>query len=249
MNKSIIIIDYNNIFCQNYNLTTTQKEAIMTSVISKIVNDHAEIDYIEVRFYGGWYRERELTRVGSQVITEHLSMSLFPVVVNGRRIRGEQKIVDTLNDIDYIWYNTYREKHGLPRLVFSPEAKGALCDRNKLLCPINILKRFSKSSTRLCSIEGCSTSNGAAITQMGQKMVDAMMVCDIISFSMDKDLCSLVVLTDDVDLFPAFAVGRNNNPELDIQLGIINTQNILPYTECLKPFTINVFQLYDRLRA
>ena len=83
---------------------------------------------------------------------------------------------------------------------------------------------------------------------MGQKMVDAMMVCDIISVSnvyKKENIESIYVLTDDVDLFPAFAVCRNNASTMDIQLGIINSKNVSLYEEYLKPFNIKVFQLYD----
>lgn len=221
----------------------------MVDLIHRIIEEHHEVDFFEIRFYGGWYREQELTRAGSLVMTEHFSMNLFPIIKDGKVVRGEQKLVASINGINHIWYNTYRERSGLPRIIINHEAKGEFCNSNKSLCPIHIIEKFSKSGRRVCSVEGCATNNSQAIMQMGQKMVDAMMVCDIVSYSQEEDVCELCVLTDDVDLFPAFAVCRNNNQSLDIQLGIINGQNIVQYTDYLRPFSINVFQFYDRLRA
>ena len=76
-------------------------------------------------------------------------------------------------------------------------------------------------------------------------MVDAMMVCDIISFSESEDVESIYILTDDVDLFPALAICRSKRQSLDIRLGIVNGRNVDIYREYLSSFNIKVFQIYD----
>lgn len=246
MGKAIVILDYNNVFCVNHNLTVDQRRFIMSSVLRDIVLNHPSVDYIDVRLYGGWYQDNVLTRMGSQVMSEHLTMDLFPIVMDNQRIiHGSQTVVESIHGIDYIWYNTYREKKGIPRLILNRNSHSELCENNKNHCPVHILERFARKQTRICSIEGCETSNGDAFIQMGQKMVDAMMVCDIISFSSSEKVESIYVLTDDVDLFPALAIGHSNNPSLDIRLGIVNGRNVDIYREYLSFFNINVFQIYD----
>jgi hypothetical protein len=41
-----------------------------------------------------------------------------------------------------------------------------------------------------------------------QKYVDSMMVCDVIAMSMDPDINVIMVLTDDVDVFPSFSMAN-----------------------------------------
>ena len=239
MGKAIVILDYNNVFCINHNITVEQRRFIMSSLLRDIVQDHTNVDYIDVRLYGGWYQDNVLTRIGSQVMAEHLTMDLFPIITDDQRtIHGRQKVVESIHGIDYIWYNTYREKPGIPRLIINRSSRNELCDNNRNHCPVHILERFARNQNRICSVDGCETNNGDAFLQMGQKMVDAMMVCDLVSFSRSDDVDSLYVLTDDVDLFPALAMCRSNKTSLAIR-------NIDTYSEYLSSFNIKVFQFYD----
>lgn len=250
MNKAVVILDYNNVFCQNYNLTVERRKSIMLSVIRQIVIFHPSVDFIEIRIYGGWYQGFELTRAGSQVMSEHLTMELFPILTDDNTIiQGEQSIVQSISEVDFIWYNTYREKQGLPRLIINREARKPICDEQRTRCPIHILESFARKASRICSVEGCLTNNSSAFVSMGQKMVDTMMVCDILTYSTKPDTQVICVLTDDVDLFPALALCHYNQPEKELDLGIVNGQNIESYQDCLHPFNVNVFQIYDVRRA
>ena len=246
MGRVIVILDYNNVFCVSHNLTVDRRQFIMSSFIRDIIQDHPSVDYIDIRLYGGWYQDNVLTRMGSKVISEHLTMDLFPIVLGNQRIiDGRQTIVESIHGVEYVWYNTYREKQGIPRLIINRDTRSELCDVNKNHCPVRILERFARNQTRFCPVEGCEMSNGDAFVQMGQKMVDAMMICDIISFSESKEVESMYILTDDVDLFPALAKCRNNSPSLDIRLGIVNGRNVGVYRDYLSVFNIKVFQIYD----
>ena len=246
MGKAIVILDYNNVFCISHNLTVERRQFIMSSVLRDIVQDHLTVDFIDVRLYGGWYHDNVLTRIGSQVMSDHLTMDLFPIITGDKRtIYGRQKIVESIHGVEHIWYNTYREKPGIPRLIINRNSRKELCDNNKSHCPVHILEHFARKQTRLCTVDGCETNNGDAFIQMGQKMVDAMMVCDIITFSESEDVESIYILTDDVDLFPALAICRSNQPSLDVRLGIVNGRNVDIYREYLRSFNIKVFQIYD----
>ena len=246
MSKAVVILDYNNVFCSNYNLSRERRESIMVSILNRIIETVSSITYVEIRIYGGWYHGQELTRVGSQVMSEHLTMELFPFSKDGRTlIQGKQLIVQSVCDVDHVWYNTYREKPGIPRLIINREARKSICDDNRSHCPIHILESFARKATRICSVDGCVTDNQNAFVQMGQKMVDAMMVCDIITCSSKPDTKAVFILTDDVDLFPSIALCRSNNPGLYLALGIVNGRNVDPYKEYLKTFNVEVFQIYD----
>ena len=246
MKKAVVILDYNNVFCQNYNLTKERKASIMLSVLHRIITLHPIVDFVEIRIYGGWYHGRELTRMGSQVMSEHLTMDLFPLTIDGNTIiQGEQIIVQSLCDVDHIWYNTYREKPGIPRLIINHDARKPLCDDNRTLCPIHIVEKFSKKASHICSVDGCVTNNSDAFVHMGQKMVDSMMICDVITYAAKQDTKIIYILTDDVDMFPAIALCRNNQPEKEIVLGIVNGRNVDSYKECLNSFNVEVFQIYD----
>ena len=74
-----------------------------------------------------------------------------------------------------------------------------------------------------------------------QKYVDTMMACDIITFGTDNDVLGVYVLSDDVDLFPAFAMIHDlKATKAKIGLFITNPQNVAAYESLLKPFDIDV---------
>lgn len=241
MSKSIVILDFNNIFTDQPN--SSQIKLLIDTVLERIFLSNSQIDEINVRVYGGWFKDDVLTQRASVVMQFIKSSDFFPIIVNGRRrIRGSIEFVDRINGLDLLWRNTHREKKGLPRIIVNNGIERPHCSDNKENCPIEIIKKFSKSSTKICPVAECSLTNDSIFIRLGQKMVDTMMVCDILTYG-EEGCSEICVLTDDVDLLPAIALCKLKHGDTKVSLGIKNKKNRELYSRMISPIPVEVFNI------
>lgn len=239
-----VLIDFDNIFPRpiiEYNEDVIKN--VIDSVVQKIKNSIPSIDRFIIRLYGGWYENTSLTARASTLSSYLPSFNnLFPILVPPKTIvQGTVELATQLYGHSFIWYNTYREHEGLPKLRIKQSAIGSRCASNSNNCPVHILKKFVEKKQRVCNIAGCTTVHSSVFFSRTQKYVDTMMACDIITFGTDNDVLGVYVLSDDVDLFPAFAMIHDlKATKAKIGLFITNPQNVAAYESLLKPFDIDV---------
>lgn len=149
----------------------------------------------------------------------------FPNVYEGRSIVGKIDFVEQMYGIDFSWRNTYREKPG-PRLIIKKDVQRPHCPNNKDKCPVELLAKFTKKKEKVCQVDGCNVNNMSIFSQYGQKMVDTMMACDILTYGEEEDTEAIYVLTDDVDLFPSMALCSRRNPNVKIFIGTKNNKHV-----------------------
>ena len=168
--------------------------------------------------------------------------SLFPILVPPRTIiQGNVVLATQLYGHSFVWYNTYREHVGIPKLRIDHSATGTQCETNASTCPVKILKRFVDKKTRVCNNPNCTTVHSSVFFQRTQKYVDTMIACDIISLGTDNEVVGVYVLSDDVDHFPAFAVTHDlHSTKAKLGLYMANDQNVAQYASLLSPFEIDV---------
>lgn len=80
-------------------------------------------------------------------------------------------------------------------------------------------------------------------SQYGQKMVDTMMACDILTYGEEEDTEAIYVLTDDVDLFPSMALCSRRNPNVKIFIGTKNNKHVQECDVLNNYFGISTFLL------
>lgn len=251
MRTIAILIDFDNIFPGPMNLYTN---ADIQRVISFSVNSAKasipDVEKIVVRLYSGWYESNSLTARASAVLALLPSLnSMFPIIVQPRAIiHGSIELATQLYGHNFVWYNSYREHYGLPRLRVNTAAMGSQCESNKSICPVKILKKFTDKKQRICNTVGCNTVHGNVFFERTQKYVDTLVACDIISLSGDEDIAGIYVLSDDVDHFPAFAVAHDlNRTKAKMGLFITNDQHVASITALLSPFEITVTHIQLQL--
>lgn len=243
MNNAIVIIDFDNYFTKDINEYSKTQIEYLFSLIVRHVYEHNNIKEIQIRLYGGWYQDDDLTNRASNVIQKISSIDIFPIIRGHNKIDGNIEIVDSLYGINYVWHNTYREKKGIPHLRINYLAKDDKCESQRHLCPVHILSKFTKGKNRICINEGCTTKHAEVFFQKEQKMVDTMIACDLLSYSEEVTVDCLYLISDDVDHFPALALCAKKKEKLSIFLGVKNNKNISLYKSILTQFNINLFSL------
>lgn len=245
--KAVVILDYNNIFTQDNDASDVQ--FLLTVIIDEIKNKYNSVRNIVIRAYGGWYNQNGLTNKGSMIQQKLgvIATSLFPVPCGNSIIRGTLELAEQMYGVEGIWNNTYREKEGLPRLIINKniiDRTECEKDESRDNCPINILKRFSKRNNertkpKICHIPNCKNSSNV-FNQLGQKMVDSIMVCDILTYGEDGTTRVIYVITNDVDLFPAVVLCSKKNENVDLIIKIENDRQLVEYTNYLHMFNPNI---------
>lgn len=242
-----ILIDFDNIFPRLITeYQQTDIEHVISIVINKVRQDIPDADNLVFRFYGGWYTGNALTTRASTIGSWIPSLnSIFPIIdlasASSRRINGSIELASQLYGSSYIWYDSYREKPGIPKLRIDANQMGNTCNIAPDNCPVKILKKFTDRRQRACRNTGCTTNHSSVFFQKTQKYVDTMLACDVISFSLDEDVPAVYVFTDDADIFPSFSVSSELPfSHTDLNLLIKNVQNEQNYRNLLSAFNVNV---------
>lgn len=242
--KAIVIIDFDNYF-PSANLSEYDgNDGLFNKVFQFVVSYLSQIEAIDsiyLRLYSGWYSGDALTNRSSEVLRRLPSFnSLFPLFVGGRKIEGDFVLAENQVDIPFIWKNTYREHNGLPKFRVDETKMSVSCVKNKEICPVHILKHFSKKATTPCSVNSCTTKHGEVFKLREQKMIDTMMACDIISCTLDTEKPLIAIVSDDVDFFPSIALRNKISSESTTFLFIKNDINVAPYSSILNQFNASI---------
>lgn len=210
MKTAGIIIDFDNIFKKPINLYSSDDiKKVIEYTIDKLILQVPDINCIRIRLYGGWYQGNAMTQRAS-VLTSLIPgvEALFPILNPPQKIIGSIELATTLYLQSHIWYDSYKEKAGIPTLRIDQSKLGAVCQTTPNLCPVKILRKFTENKSKVCHHEDCVTNHKEVFFEREQKYVDSMMVCDVIAMSMDPDVNVITVLTDDVDVFPSFSMAN-----------------------------------------
>lgn len=245
MKTVAILIDFDNAFKRPMNFYTNEDfQKTIDFAVNTARTTINEVEKIIVRLYGGWYQQNSLTARASAVssLLPELNRS-FPIIEqqHNRLIHGSVELATQLYGHSFVWYNSYREHYGLHNLRVNTSAMSEKCAENSNTCPVKILKKFTEKKSKICHHEGCSTIHSSVFFERTQKYVDTMITCDIISLGNEPEVAGIYVLSEDVDLFPAFAVVHDLNTT-EAKLGVILSRDsqIDNYRALLAPFEVQV---------
>lgn len=243
MNTVGILVDFDNFFPNTISQYSVESiKEVLNYTITTIRKSIPDINRFIIRLYGGWYENNSFTSRASVIssMLPYLNL-LFPVLSPPKSIiQGRVELATQLYGHSFVWYNSYREHAGLPKLRIDHSSLGSQCHSFNN-CPVKILKKFTDKKNKVCDIVGCNIVHSNVFFQRTQKYVDTMIACDIISLGTDDEYVGIYVLSNDVDHFPAFAVAHDlKNTKANLGLFITNSQNVGPYSSLLAPFEILV---------
>lgn len=242
--KAIVVLDFDNFFPSPNLSDYDSEDGLFIKVFQFVITQLAQndsVEFIKFRLYGGWYSEDTLTNRCSEVLIRLTSFnSIFPIFVGDRKIEGDFELAENQVDIPFKWKNTYRERYGLPKFRIDESNMSPTCNHNKLICPVHILKHFAKKSSTPCSVTGCATQHGEVFKLREQKMIDTMMACDVISYTLDEEMPIIAIVSDDVDIFPSIALRNKISSESKTIMFIKNDQNVAPYSSVINQFNASI---------
>lgn len=201
--KFAVFIDYDN-------LRNDQKAGGVYQIVSKtffrvLAKSDGFHGICEVRVYGGWFEEIDMTKQALEVSAE--LQKEFPKIIRLPGADGNDITLRTIADLaqslmedpGHGLFNTYRKK-GKPTniRVQSPDNIG--CSITE--CPLPLTKKLLKSGK--CPNPSCSLSRNDLVYRHEQKTVDTMLTCDLI-YAIDNFERIILVSSDD-DFLPAIRI-------------------------------------------
>lgn len=246
MKRGFILLDFNNVFTGDLvSFTSNDIEAKLMVPIRKMLSDHVNINRIEIRIYGGWYQQGALTDKASTAFTLLSGIDCtIPLENNGRWVRWGMENVISAYGTNHFWNNTYRQKSGLPRIIVKTDAQRESCGIDKNHCPVEIVKKISKGAEKICQVEGCALKAGDIFQTFGQKMIDTLMACDILTIAEEPETDAIAVMTDDVDILPALVVSSMKYDRVGYYIATHNNQHVTQdFPPILNPYHIKALIL------
>lgn len=235
---AVAIIDFDN-FISDYSILDSETEfnQKINDILNIIVDNSTS--YILLRFYGGWYVNGTLSRIGSLIQQRISTTRIFPINKGGKNYHGQIELAGSINAIDgFIFNNTYRIKNGLPNIRIDTEHLNNHCSSSHDLCPARILRKFTKSKNRQCGTNDCTVINKNAYKQIDQKMVDTMMAIDIVDFGENPNVSKIILFSDDTDLVPSVLRSKIKDNKINVVASKSTTKNI--YSDLEIHFTVNL---------
>lgn len=197
---AVVFIDYDN-------LLATQKSAGVRDVVTKTLiqvpwDPSITRGTCEIRVYGGWYEEDQMTRMAQDVTVElqrdfpdtiRLQLSNNKILV----LRTNAELaVSLLQEPGYHLFNTFRRK-GKPRNVRVEQPADVGCIDTA--CVLPQMKQLLKNGN--CPKTGCAVTNCDLVYRLEQKIVDTMLTCDLIH-AVDRVSGQVILVSGDDDFLP-----------------------------------------------
>lgn len=199
LEERVVIVDYDNL---DPLLRKRGLFNVVWKVLEKLVDPSvARQPRYLIRLYGGWYNCHKLTRP-AQDLTISIQGDvprLFPIV-----FQGQQYQVPVTVELAYALaaipskhlLATYRPR-SLQTSIQCKDPQNLGC--NSISCPMKKVYSFFTSGT--CSESQCTLSTHDFLFRGEQKLVDTMMISDLIYFAKAGHRVLAVVSSDD-DLWP-----------------------------------------------
>jgi hypothetical protein len=166
---------------------------------------------LNIRFYGGWYASAIRSSRANQLLAA--IQSQFPMIVQdpklSRKIILNASLAESLLAVpNHLLVHTFRRRSGVPPLVCNTPS-GLNCSNPS--CPAGPLSVLINSKG--CPIAGCTKGIGDFLSRAEQKLVDTMLVSDMIHLAFSREPMLAVVSSDD-DLWPGMLTAMSSGSHI-----------------------------------
>ena len=157
---------------------------------------------MDCRLYGGWFERTSLSAHAQRLLPELRREFPGPIVVAGQYdtqtvlVRAELALAlacDPRVDLTH----TYRRRSLPPRLQCVAAPFPTCADPSR--CPVASLDLFIRNDT--CPVGGCGVRPSMVLERAEQKLVDSMIIIDLVHLAEATSECLILVSADD-DLWP-----------------------------------------------
>ena len=242
METVVVLIDFDNYFGTDISKISPEgMEFSFKEIVALCESEFHNFNTIQIRLYGGWYKETSFTKSASEVQQLLRQVNVFPKVAFSRVLNGSIELATSLHLIpDFIWGYTHKETQGVKRIRLNHDCVDSHCKENRTVCPKYLLYKFTDSKEKKCFVEGCDNLQKDVFKGAEQKMVDTLIACDVISIAEDETIAGLLLISDDQDHLPSLAlasVKKRRNIQ-SIVLAIQNEKVEEFITNFMLPFNI-----------
>jgi len=238
----VVIIDFDNYFGTDVSkLNPEIMEFSFKEIVKLCENEFSDFQSIQIRLYGGWYKETSFTNSASIIQQLLRQINVFPKVAANKVLNGNIELATSLHiKPDFIWGYTHKETQGVKRIRINHECIDTVCKENRTHCPKFLLYKFTDTKDKKCYIDGCDNLQKNVFKGAEQKMVDTLIACDVISVSEDETVAGVFLISDDQDHLPSIALASIKKQQnlQSILLGIKNEQVNEFISNFMIPFNI-----------
>lgn len=242
-----ILIDFDNWIKKPLNLISDEELEFQFSTILLNFINNDNFDRINVRLYGGWYKNGLLTARASELQMKLAQISVFPYINKEKKeiIRGKIDVVNsTLNVPELRWTNTYHERLGVPRLRINQDKLSDACHHNPDICPVRLLNNFTRHKGKRCTVPGCENEHSDVFVTREQKMVDTIIASDLMYCCKEQNISNVQLISDDIDHLPALIDSSfNSSPTGKYSLVMRNQKTLDTYSEIFEQYDINFIKM------
>jgi hypothetical protein len=167
----------------------------------------AEDTHFELKLYGGWYEEDKLTRKAQDLVAQ-LAGFPYPIWIKERTpaqlLRITASLAHSLEVLPKkLIHSTYRQRPPARRFSCDDPIQHG-CTANP--CPLTPMAEFVNN--KKCPISGCTITPKMLFRAVGeQKLVDTMLVADVVHLSRQGERILAIVTSDD-DVWPGIISAR-----------------------------------------
>jgi len=216
--ESNILVDYDNL-PTDYKLYDLQTMA--ESIIDLIINDINYLDKINFRLYGGWFIEESFSIKAQELLRQYSDIlgKYYLYKKSSKIVRYSINLVySVLAKPNYPLYYTHRMKRypgGLS--MHKPEI---VCNETIKCTPCNMLLFYNYFTNSDKSF--CKRSRRKFFFRKEQKMVDTMIVSDLLYLAHNEGQRTLFVVSSDDDMVPGIITSINMKKTILIDLRNFN---------------------------
>ncbi len=172
------------------------------------------VQHFNVRLYGGWYGwngARNITPMATQLTAQ--VQNDFPFILRDPSSSQTTKISGELAHAllrlpKQVLPHTFRQRQGSPRMSCGDPSKFGCTTPN---CPMSVVHQFF--ALRKCPETSCTRSIDQLLTRAEQKLVDTMLVADLIHLASSGET-SLSVVSSDDDLWPGMLMAMSHGAKV-----------------------------------
>lgn len=189
-------------------------DKLWTSLDSLVPKLLQGVQKFGVRLYGGWYGwngARNITPLATRLTSE--VQDTFPFILRdsagNQRVTISGELAHSLIRLPkQVLPHTLRHREGSPRLSCAhPSTLGC----THASCPTVAVHEFF--SLQKCSESGCTRTIDQVLTRTEQKLVDTMLVADLIHLASSGETSVAVVSSDD-DMWPGMLMAMSHGTQI-----------------------------------
>lgn len=202
--NNIVLVDYENLIRSD---KTKGVEFIIEKILSKLERSFIKEQNINIRFYGGWFELDHLTTSAIELMVDinNLCPPLLKTLSDGSHVLVRVEIAKSLLAAPAkTLFHTFRKRPMPSGLVCEDPHLNPACKKTQ--CPAKIMHQFLKNG-KCNECEDLKPKD--ILSKSEQKLVDAMLISDLLYLA--NSLEQLIIVSSDDDIWPGILTALSMN--------------------------------------